>query len=58
MSARGATDSALSMRAAIFDMDGVLVDNTVFHFRAWQQVLQPYGVSLSMRQYVETNDSN
>lgn len=41
------------MRAAIFDMDGVLVDNTAFHFRAWQQVLQSYGVSLTMRQYVE-----
>ena len=37
--------------AAIFDMDGVLVDNTPFHYRAWREVLGTRGIKLSRRKY-------
>jgi beta-phosphoglucomutase len=39
------------MLAVIFDMDGVIVDNTGFHFRAWREVLKSYGVELSRQEY-------
>jgi beta-phosphoglucomutase family hydrolase len=39
--------------AAIFDMDGVLVDNIPFHYRAWREVLRMRGIALSRRQYDE-----
>jgi beta-phosphoglucomutase len=37
--------------AAIFDMDGVLVDSTLFHYRAWREVLRIRGIRLSRRTY-------
>ncbi|MFA6247877.1 MAG: HAD family phosphatase [Mucilaginibacter sp.] len=30
--------------AAIFDMDGTLIDNTQFHFNAWQQLFKKRGL--------------
>ena len=30
--------------AAIFDMDGTLIDNTPFHFKAWQQLFKKRGL--------------
>lgn len=41
------------LRAAIFDMDGVLVDNSVYHFRVWQEVLETCGVQLTWHNYVQ-----
>ena len=35
------------IEGAIFDMDGVLVDNARFHIRAWQQLGREYGRDLS-----------
>lgn len=31
--------------AAIFDMDGTLVDNTPYHFKAWQSLFAKYGMA-------------
>lgn len=39
--------------AALFDMDGVLVDNTDFHINAWLQFAQKYGRPLTKAQYLE-----
>jgi beta-phosphoglucomutase len=41
------------LRAAIFDMDGVLVDNSAYHFRAWQEVLETRGVELTWHNYLQ-----
>lgn len=30
--------------AAIFDMDGTLIDNTPFHYQAWQQLFKKYNM--------------
>ncbi|RFZ85922.1 HAD family phosphatase [Mucilaginibacter terrenus] len=38
------TEENLKGVAAIFDMDGTLIDNTPFHFKAWQQVFEKYGL--------------
>ncbi len=39
--------------AALFDMDGVLVDNANFHINAWLQFAQHYNRPLTKDQYVE-----
>ncbi|CAM9993807.1 unnamed protein product [Chrysoparadoxa australica] len=37
----------------IFDMDGVIVDNNKYHFLAWQQLGEKYGVEISPDYYKE-----
>ncbi|HEY2582338.1 MAG TPA: HAD hydrolase-like protein, partial [Mucilaginibacter sp.] len=32
-----------TMFAAIFDMDGTLIDNTPYHFKSWQVLFKKYG---------------
>ena len=39
--------------ACLFDMDGVLVDNTDFHVNAWLQFAQKHNRPLTKDQYVE-----
>lgn len=39
--------------AALFDMDGVLIDNTDFHINAWLRFAQQHGVPLTKDQYLE-----
>ena len=39
--------------AALFDMDGVLIDNTDFHVNAWLQFAQKHERPLTKDQYVE-----
>ncbi|QJW89663.1 HAD family phosphatase [Spirosoma taeanense] len=39
--------------AALFDMDGVLVDNTDFHINAWLQFSQHHGRPITKAQYVD-----
>lgn len=39
--------------AALFDMDGVLVDNTDFHINAWLQFAQQHNRPLTKAQYLE-----
>lgn len=36
-------DEANSSFAAIFDMDGTLIDNTPYHFKSWQALYKKYG---------------
>lgn len=48
--------------AIIFDMDGVLLENNVFHHRAWKIFLQRHGIQLTSSQmekrvYGKRNDS-
>ncbi len=42
-----APDTALEIEiatfAAIFDMDGTLIDNTPYHFKSWQMLFKKYG---------------
>jgi HAD superfamily hydrolase (TIGR01509 family) len=37
----------------IFDLDGVLIDSEGLYFRAYSEVLQPYGVTISREEYEE-----
>jgi beta-phosphoglucomutase family hydrolase len=37
--------------AFIFDMDGTLVDNALFHTRAWRQFLAELGIEISLEQF-------
>ncbi|GAC1338203.1 MAG: beta-phosphoglucomutase family hydrolase [Myxococcales bacterium] len=39
------------LRAAIFDMDGTLVDNMAFHAKAWVGVFQRLGVEVPVRRF-------
>ncbi|QHV96502.1 HAD family hydrolase [Spirosoma endbachense] len=39
--------------AALFDMDGVIVDNTDFHINAWLQFAQHKGIPLTRDQYID-----
>ena len=41
----------MPIKAVLFDHDGTLVDSEPTHFRMWQEVLTPYGVALSEKQY-------
>jgi HAD superfamily hydrolase (TIGR01509 family) len=38
-------------RAVIFDMDGVLINSEPLHFRATQQILKAYGVTMTEADY-------
>jgi beta-phosphoglucomutase len=38
------TNSIEANFSAIFDMDGTLIDNTPFHFKAWQQLFKKRGL--------------
>jgi beta-phosphoglucomutase len=41
--------------AAIFDMDGTLVDNTPYHYKAWQQLFKKYNMpELSKETYLDS----
>ena len=37
----------------IFDLDGVLIDSEGLYFRAYSEVLKPYGVTVSQEEYEE-----
>lgn len=38
-----ATAGRIATFAAIFDMDGTLIDNTPYHFKSWQALFKKYG---------------
>lgn len=44
-----------SIRAAIFDMDGTLVDNMHFHQQAWFSFLEDHGIQVSEAEYHAKN---
>ena len=37
----------------IFDLDGVLIDSEGLYYRAYSEVLEPYGVSVTPSEYEE-----
>jgi beta-phosphoglucomutase family hydrolase len=39
----GDLEGAKTSFAAIFDMDGTLIDNTPYHFKSWQALFKKYG---------------
>lgn len=41
-------------RAVIFDLDGVLIDSTEAHFRAWRVVCRDLGIELTWDLFVKT----
>lgn len=41
-------------RAAIWDMDGVLVVSADFHYEAWTRVLKDYALTMSREQFEQT----
>ena len=44
------------MKAAIFDLDGVIVNTVPFHFKAWQKMFSGYGKEFSFEDYKEKVD--
>jgi beta-phosphoglucomutase len=40
------------LKAVIFDFDGVIVDSEPFHYRAFQQVLEPLGLGFTWDEYL------
>ena len=44
----------LQAAAVIFDFDGVIVDTEPLHYKAFKQILIPYGLGFSWEQYIET----
>ncbi len=43
-------------KAAIFDLDGVIVDTVPLHFRAWKSTFLRYGKDLTFEEYKEKID--
>jgi beta-phosphoglucomutase len=44
--------TAMPLRAAVFDFDGVIVDSEPLHFRALRDALLPEGVGITEEEYV------
>ncbi|MDP8229765.1 MAG: beta-phosphoglucomutase family hydrolase [Candidatus Gorgyraea atricola] len=44
------------MKAAIFDLDGVIVNTVPLHFRAWKKMFAEYGKDFSFKDYKEKVD--
>jgi beta-phosphoglucomutase len=51
--AAGPVTDAAARRAAIFDMDGVLIDSEPYHHAAWRRICLEDGVSLTLAQVAE-----
>lgn len=46
----------MAFRAAIFDMDGVVVDTVPIHFKAWQRMFKDYGHDFTFEEYKQKVD--
>jgi len=46
----------MSFKAAIFDLDGVVVDTVPLHFKAWQSMFSEYGKNFTFKDYKEKVD--
>ncbi len=44
------------MKAAIFDLDGVIVDTVPLHFKAWQRMFSGYGIDFNFDDYKKKVD--
>lgn len=45
---------ATPIRALLFDFDGVLADTEPLHWRAWREVLRPFGIDLDWETFERT----
>ena len=43
----------MEIKAAVFDVDGILVDTEHLQMQSWVEVLKPLGKTLSKAQYLE-----
>ncbi len=43
----------MTVTGVIFDLDGVLIDSEGLYYRAYSEVLKPYGVTVTQREYEE-----
>ncbi len=41
------------VKGVLFDLDGVLIDTESYQFRGWVEVLKPYRLKLSKKEYIE-----
>src|SRR2546426_699211 len=41
----------MTVRAILFDFNGLLLEDETFHWRAFREVLRPFGVTLSRARY-------
>ena len=41
----------MALAAAIFDLDGTLIDNNPYHIKAWKEYLKRMGRELSDEEY-------
>jgi beta-phosphoglucomutase len=46
----------MAVKAAIFDLDGVIVNTVPFHFRAWKRMFEEYGHKFTMEDYLAKVD--
>jgi beta-phosphoglucomutase len=46
----------MSLKAAIFDLDGVIVDTVALHFKAWQKMFNEYGKEFTFEDYKKKVD--
>jgi beta-phosphoglucomutase len=46
----------MSFKAAIFDMDGVVVNTVLIHFHAWKKMFEEYGYDFDFEEYKEKVD--
>lgn len=42
----------MAIKAAIFDVDGVIVDTVPLHFHAWKKMFEEYGHPFTMKDYL------
>jgi beta-phosphoglucomutase-like phosphatase (HAD superfamily) len=42
----------LKIKAVIFDMDGTMIDNTLYHKRAWIEFCRRHGINLTEEGYL------
>ena len=45
----------MAIKGYIFDMDGTIVDNMDFHYKAWALFLQKHGIALTQAEFEEKN---
>lgn len=46
----------MNMSAAIFDLDGVIVNTVPLHFSAWQSMFKEYGHNFTFAEYKDKVD--
>lgn len=44
----------MMLAAVVFDFDGVIVDTEPYHHRCFQELLAPFGISMSWEEYLES----